>query len=61
MCGILGLLSKNNNISLNQAIKLLKRLEYRGYDSSGLLYLNEKEITIEKKKGKIKNLKIVLI
>jgi len=57
MCGILGLLSKNNDISLNQTIKLLKRLEYRGYDSSGILYLNEKkEIIIEKRKGKIKNL-----
>ena len=51
MCGILGLLSKNNNISLNQAIKLLKRLEYRGCDSSGLSS-NEKEITEKKKKRK---------
>ncbi len=35
MCGILGIISKDN-ISLIEAVRRLKRLEYRGYDSAGL-------------------------
>ncbi len=34
MCGILGIISKNS-FSVRSAVKRLKRLEYRGYDSFG--------------------------
>ena len=42
MCGILGILSKSFDISIMESLKLLKRLEYRGYDSAGILYLIQK-------------------
>ncbi len=53
MCGIVGYIGNNNtkNILLNG----LKKLEYRGYDSSGIAILNE-DINIYKSKGKISNL-----
>ena len=60
MCGILGILSKNCNISINNTVKLLKRLEYRGYDSSGILFIDNKDTIIKKKKGKINNLESIL-
>lgn len=46
MCGIIGMVSKNN-FSSNDVIKMLKRLEYRGYDSFGIATdtgLFEKEV-----------------
>lgn len=35
MCGIIGILSKNQNVS-QRLLEGLKRLEYRGYDSAGI-------------------------
>jgi len=41
MCGIVGLIGTNN---IKAGLEALKRLEYRGYDSAGLAFLNpEKE------------------
>ena len=40
MCGILNLLSPQSNLSILHSIQLLKRLEYRGYDSAGIMYLD---------------------
>ncbi|MDR2388072.1 MAG: glutamine--fructose-6-phosphate transaminase (isomerizing), partial [Deltaproteobacteria bacterium] len=40
MCGIIGILAKNNNI-VPQIMAGLKLLEYRGYDSTGLAVLNQ--------------------
>ncbi|MEM3374321.1 MAG: glutamine--fructose-6-phosphate transaminase (isomerizing) [Candidatus Woesearchaeota archaeon] len=37
MCGIVGIISKNDFL-VNDALKRLKRLEYRGYDSFGYYY-----------------------
>lgn len=34
----------------------LKRLEYRGYDSAGIAFFSEGTITIQRKKGKVKDL-----
>ena len=34
MCGIVGIL-KSNSLK-NEAIDILKKLEYRGYDSAGI-------------------------
>ncbi len=54
MCGIVGYIGKNNALPI--LIDGLKRLEYRGYDSSGVaLYLGD-NIKSVKAVGKIKNL-----
>ena len=59
MCGIIGYVGKNN--ALNVIIDGLERLEYRGYDSAGIAYLNSDGLLdIKKEKGKIKNLKETL-
>ncbi len=54
MCGIVGYIGKNNaRITL---IEGLKRLEYRGYDSSGISIHNGNEIKTIKSVGKVSNL-----
>lgn len=54
MCGIIGYIGKNN--AIKNTIESLKTLEYRGYDSAGITYIeNNKKITI-KEIGKIINL-----
>ncbi|MDR2301993.1 MAG: glutamine--fructose-6-phosphate transaminase (isomerizing) [Deltaproteobacteria bacterium] len=40
MCGIIGILAKNNNV-VPQIMAGLKLLEYRGYDSTGLAVLDQ--------------------
>ncbi len=54
MCGIFGVSS--NNPVINSIIKGLSKLEYRGYDSSGVSILDNKLITTIRAKGKLKNL-----
>ena len=54
MCGIVGYLG--NKPAEYVIIQALKRLEYRGYDSSGVALLDNGEIIVEKEKGKIVNL-----
>ena len=54
MCGIIGY--NGNEKSLPVLIDGLKRLEYRGYDSAGIAYLENNKINIIKKSGKIINL-----
>ena len=56
MCGIVGYIGKNKKAK-DAVIKGLERLEYRGYDSSGIAYVNDNEVVIQKEKGRIKNLK----
>ena len=59
MCGIVGFISKNGNgISIDTGIEALKRLEYRGYDSAGIAYLDEKANSVGclKAVGRISNL-----
>lgn len=55
MCGIVGYVGKNKNC-VRVLIDGLKRLEYRGYDSSGIAYLKDKELKIIKEKGNLSNL-----
>lgn len=51
MCGIIGVLGKNN--APFKAFSGLKNLEYRGYDSWGIAFKSCNGIEIEKKTGKI--------
>lgn len=56
MCGIVGYIGKNNN-ALEVLIEGLEKLEYRGYDSAGVAFINNNELNILKEQGKILNLK----
>ena len=54
MCGIIGVTSSNN--VQDYIISSLKRLEYRGYDSSGLATIYENKLNLCRAEGKINNL-----
>src|SRR5690606_382050 len=54
MCGIVAYVGQKEALPI--IIKGLKRLEYRGYDSAGIALLNEKGLSIYKKKGKVSKL-----
>lgn len=51
MCGIAGYVGGRNAPEL--LFDMLKRLEYRGYDSAGLAYVSGRKIEIPKDKGKV--------
>ena len=53
MCGITGFVGKN---AIRNTMTGLKSLEYRGYDSAGIAYVNNNKIEIIKEEGKIENL-----
>ena len=53
MCGIVGYIGKKNAYEI--VINGLKRLEYRGYDSSGVALYNS-ELNVYKTKGKVEDL-----
>lgn len=54
MCGIVGYVGPKN--AYDVLIESLKKLEYRGYDSSGVALQTDKGIFIAKKKGRISEL-----
>ncbi len=55
MCGIVGHLGPMGSVDI--VLEGLKRLEYRGYDSSGVSFINENGIiNTFKKEGKLENL-----
>ncbi|MEO6670522.1 MAG: glutamine--fructose-6-phosphate transaminase (isomerizing) [Ferruginibacter sp.] len=54
MCGIVGYTGPRQAYPL--IIKGLKRLEYRGYDSSGVALLSDNKLKVYKKKGRVTEL-----
>lgn len=59
MCGIVGYVGAQNAVPV--LISGLKSLEYRGYDSAGVAVLNNNKIGIRKTKGKVDNLRNLLL
>src|SRR3954451_9780043 len=58
MCGIVGVLGRS--AVAMQVIDALKRLEYRGYDSSGVATLEDGRLERRRAEGKLRNLEIKL-
>jgi len=58
MCGIIGAIGTNQISEV--ILSGLKKLEYRGYDSSGLALYEDKKFNIIKEEGKINKLEAVL-
>ena len=54
MCGIAGYIG---NYATKHAVKILERLEYRGYDSCGFATILDGTIVVEKAEGVVKNIK----
>jgi glucosamine--fructose-6-phosphate aminotransferase (isomerizing) len=54
MCGIVAAVSKSN--ITNVLVEGLKRLEYRGYDSSGISFIKNNNIKSYKKEGNVSEL-----
>ena len=58
MCGIVGYLG--NEPVYEKVIKGLSRLEYRGYDSAGMAYIENGNLIVKKCKGKVVDLENVV-
>ncbi len=55
MCGIFGIVSQEQNI-LPTLLKGLERLEYRGYDSVGIAFLEDEKLERIRAVGRVQNL-----
>lgn len=58
MCGIVGYVGPKEATPI--LLEGLQRLEYRGYDSSGIATIENKELSIRKTPGRIENLRQVI-
>lgn len=54
MCGIVAYIGQKDAYEV--ILKGLKRLEYRGYDSAGVALINNGELSVRKKQGKVSDL-----
>ncbi len=59
MCGIIGYVGRQEVTSV--IIEGLRRLEYRGYDSAGIAFLNHGRLDVRRCSGKLKNLENALV
>ncbi|MGV9198015.1 MAG: isomerizing glutamine--fructose-6-phosphate transaminase, partial [Promethearchaeia archaeon] len=54
MCGIFGVITNNQDTPVGEiAFEGIKRLEYRGYDSCGIVVQNNNQLLVKKDSGKI--------
>jgi glucosamine--fructose-6-phosphate aminotransferase (isomerizing) len=58
MCGIIGYIGKDTAVPI--LIEGLKKLEYRGYDSSGIAVFQDGKIVVRRAVGKLQNLETLL-
>jgi glucosamine--fructose-6-phosphate aminotransferase (isomerizing) len=58
MCGIIGYAGHRPAVPV--IIEGLRRLEYRGYDSAGVAFVQNKELNIVRAEGKLANLETKL-
>ncbi len=58
MCGIVGYMGSSGVASI--LLSGLKCLEYRGYDSAGIAYINDGKLKVTKASGKLENLEKLL-
>jgi len=54
VCGIVGYVG--HRAALDVVLDGLRRLEYRGYDSAGVAVINEGDLAVERKAGRLQNL-----
>ena len=57
MCGIVGIISKDNSDILPDLLDGLEKLEYRGYDSAGIALIENEDIKCRRAVGKLENLR----
>jgi glutamine---fructose-6-phosphate transaminase (isomerizing) len=58
MCGIVGAVAQRKVVEI--LLEGLRRLEYRGYDSAGIVVLEDKQIEVRKEIGKVVNLEAAI-